>query len=219
MMLLTLLLRNLIPINLNAGTGNNRSGKEEALEDEIERLKVQLKQANLEKAEMTSKFEKLSAICRSQRQEIQELKQALAARSASPNKDASRNQISSGNQSSATPPREKIEGTVWELQKGKTDWGTPTSEANSWQAFPEEPKPQRIAHSVRTRNGHLNKQAAQATSGFDTWGFGTESFTAISTASSQRAKPNGEGNSSQGIGQSKITDKQSSVQPAGWAGF
>ncbi|XP_031274777.1 probable serine/threonine-protein kinase DDB_G0276461 isoform X1 [Pistacia vera] len=204
---------------LNAGTGNNRSGKEEALEDEIERLKVQLKQANLEKVEMTSKFEKLSAICRSQRQEIQELKQALAARSPSPNKDASRNQISSGNQSSATPPREKIEGTVWELQKGKTDWGTPTSEANSWQAFPEEPKPQRIAHSVRTRNGHLNKQAAQATSGFDTWGFGTESFTAISTASSQRAKPNGEGNSSQGIGQSKITDKQSSVQPAGWAGF
>lgn len=88
---------------LNAGTGNNKSGKEEALEVEIERLKAQLKQANLEKAEMTSKFERLSAICRSQRQEIQELKQALATRSLSPNKDTTRNQISPVNQSSATP--------------------------------------------------------------------------------------------------------------------
>lgn len=81
---------------LSMGASNNKSGKEEALEAEVERLKEQLKQANLEKGEITSKFEKLSAICRSQRQELQELKQTLAARTPSPNKDASRNQTSPG---------------------------------------------------------------------------------------------------------------------------
>lgn len=89
---------------LSMGASNSKSGKEEALETEVERLKEQLKQANLEKAEITSKFEKLSAICRSQRQELQELKQTLAARTPSPNKDALRNQTSPGVQTSATPP-------------------------------------------------------------------------------------------------------------------
>lgn len=78
-----------------------KSGKEELLEVEIEKLKEHLSQVNMEKAEMTSKYEKLSAICRSQRQEIQELKQAVAARTPSPNKDAFRTQ---GNQPSNTPP-------------------------------------------------------------------------------------------------------------------
>ncbi|KAK0574243.1 hypothetical protein LWI29_020298 [Acer saccharum] len=206
---------------LSSRTSNTKSGKEEASEDEIERLKEQLKQANLEKAEITSKFEKLSAICRSQRQEIQELKQAIAARSPSPNKEASRNQISPGHQPAATPPqREKIEGAVWELQ-GKSDWTTPSPEPNSWQAFPAEPKPQQqsTVQSVRTRNGHPNKQAAQSTSSFDTWGFGTEGFTAVPAGSSQRSKNVAEGRSSPGVGQSKVTEKQSSIQPAGWAGF
>lgn len=50
------------------------SGKgKEALEAEIEKLK-------LEKSEIASKYAKLSAICRSQRQEIQELKEILAAK-------------------------------------------------------------------------------------------------------------------------------------------
>ncbi|KAJ4711689.1 Protein kinase superfamily protein [Melia azedarach] len=207
---------------LNSGISNNKMGKEGALLDETERLKAQLKQANLEKAEITSKFEKLSAICRSQRQEIQELKQALAARSPSPNKDPSRNQNSPGNQSSATPPqREKIEGTIWDLQQGKSDWSTPSPEPKSWQAFAEDPKLQRqnVPQSVRTRNGHFNKPPAQSSSGFDTWGFGTDSFTAAPAARSQRSKPISEGNSSQGVSQSKITENQSSVQPAGWAGF
>ena len=77
---------------ISSGISNKKTGKEEALEAEIERLKEQLKQSNLEKAEMTYKFEKLSAICRSQRQEIQELKQTFAARTPSPNKSTSRNQ-------------------------------------------------------------------------------------------------------------------------------
>lgn len=74
---------------ISSGINVKKTGKEEALEAEIERLKEQLQQSNLEKVEMTSKFEKLSAICRSQRQEIQELKQALAARTPSPNKSTS----------------------------------------------------------------------------------------------------------------------------------
>lgn len=77
---------------ISSGISNKETGKEEALEAEIERLKERLKQSNLEKAEMTSKFEKLSAICRYQRQEIQELKQALASRTLSPNESTSRNQ-------------------------------------------------------------------------------------------------------------------------------
>jgi AP2-associated kinase len=71
---------------LSSRVSRDKGGKEEALEAEIEKLKEQLKQVNSEKAEITSKFEKLSAICRSQRQEIQELKQTLAARTPSPNK-------------------------------------------------------------------------------------------------------------------------------------
>lgn len=73
---------------LSPGSNSKISGKEEMLESEVEKLKEELKQANIEKAEITSKYEKLSAICRSQRQEIQELKQALASRTPSPNKAA-----------------------------------------------------------------------------------------------------------------------------------
>lgn len=87
---------------ISSGVCNNIS-KQEALEAEVKTLKEQLKQAKLEKSEMTSKFEKLSVICRSQRQEIQELKQVLAARASSPIKDASRNQTSSSNQPTITP--------------------------------------------------------------------------------------------------------------------
>ncbi|EFJ25956.1 hypothetical protein SELMODRAFT_98319 [Selaginella moellendorffii] len=46
---------------------------------ETEKLKLQLKQALAEKTEFAGKYEKLTAICRSQRQEIHELKSALAA--------------------------------------------------------------------------------------------------------------------------------------------
>lgn len=81
-----------------------KSGKEDLLEADVERLKEQLKQANVDKAEVTSKYEKLSAICRSQRQELQELKQALASRTPSPNIKFSKNQTSPGIQLSSTPP-------------------------------------------------------------------------------------------------------------------
>lgn len=84
----------------------NKPGKEDALEAEIERLKDELKHTKSEKAEITAKFEKLSAICRSQRQELQDLKQALASKSASasPSRDLSHNQTSPGMRSVSSTP-------------------------------------------------------------------------------------------------------------------
>ncbi|KAJ6947926.1 AP2-associated protein kinase 1 [Populus alba x Populus x berolinensis] len=191
---------------LNPRVSNDKEGKEEALEAEIERLKEQLKQVNSEKAEITLKFEKLSAICRSQRQEIQELKQTLAARTPSPNKY----QASSRIQPSASPPQEK------------SDWSTPSPESKSWQAFADDNKSRQkpvskgnSPQSVRTRNAHQNKQAAELTSNIDSWGFGSESFTAVPAASSQISGSNTEVHS----GGSKVMESQPATQPAGWAGF
>lgn len=209
---------------LSAEASNNyKSNREQTLEAELDKLKEQLKEANLEKAEITSKFEKLSAICRSQRQEIQELKQAVAARTPSPNKDASRNQTSSGARpSAASVQRDKIEGTVWELQQEKDSRNNPSPETKTWQPFAEEPKLQQTpsasntVKSVRTRNGQQNKQATQVNSGFDSWGFGTESFTAVPTGMS---RPLAEGTNSQRTGKAKIMEGKPASQPAGWAGF
>ncbi|XP_065046665.1 uncharacterized protein LOC135678138 isoform X2 [Musa acuminata AAA Group] len=76
--------------------------RKEDLEAEVGKLKEQLKQANLEKVDMTSKYENLSAICRSQRQEIQELKSALSALSPSlPSKDRSKSHNHPGSLESA----------------------------------------------------------------------------------------------------------------------
>ncbi|XP_024021033.1 AP2-associated protein kinase 1 isoform X2 [Morus notabilis] len=207
-------------------SNTNKSSREQALEAELEKLKGQLKEANLEKAEITSKFEKLSTICRSQRQEIQELKQAVAATTPSPNKDTSRNQTSPGVRPSAAPlQKDNIEGTVRELQQEKDSRNTMSPKPRMWQAFPEEPKPQQpppssnTVKSVRTRNGPQNKQATQVNSGFDSWGFGTESFTAIPTGSSQMSRSLAEGNNSQHTGEAKIMESKPASQPAGWAGF
>ncbi|XVE76672.1 hypothetical protein DITRI_Ditri13aG0000500 [Diplodiscus trichospermus] len=212
-----------------SGTSNKTTGKEQALGAKIERLKEQLKQSNLEKAEMTSKFEKLSAICRSQRLEIQELKQALAARAPSPNKSTSRSPNLHGSHHAGNLS-EKIEGTSWEFPQEKSaGWTNASLEVKTWQAFSEDgklrqeqPLSKDNVQSVRTRNGHSNKHGAQATSGLDTWGFGTDSFTAAPAASSQRLKPAiSEGSSSQRFGESRIREKENrpTSQPAGWAGF
>ncbi|CAN1169002.1 Probable serine/threonine-protein kinase DDB_G0276461 [Linum perenne] len=102
-------------VNSNA---SKKSSQGDGLEAEVERLKEQVKQAKLEKAEMTSKFEKLSAICRSQRQEINELKHSLAARTPSPNKSA--------------------ESPASQLSAQKFERGAKTPEQSSWQAFADE---------------------------------------------------------------------------------
>lgn len=205
-------------------SNSKKSGNEELLEAEVERLKEQLKQVNVEKAEITSKYEKLSAICRSQRQELQELKQALASRTPPPNQDAPKNQTSPAIQLSSTPPqREKTEGTVWELQQGLFDKSSPSPDTKPWQPFEFvhdlNPSMDSTPKSVRTRNGHPNKQAAEVTSGATAWGFGTENFTAIPSASSQISMPANEMNNSRRFGDSMNNGSKSASQPAGWAGF
>ena len=72
----------------------HNAGKASELELEVSRLKEQLKKTTLQKDEMTAKYEKLSAICRSQRQEIQELKRTLAETTPPSNKVSSRTQDS-----------------------------------------------------------------------------------------------------------------------------
>lgn len=86
------------------GNNTKQPEKKELMEAEVEKLKQQLSRANMEKSEITSKYEKLSAICRSQRQEIQELKQALAAKTPSPNRDTTKDQASPGSQQPSIPP-------------------------------------------------------------------------------------------------------------------
>ncbi|KAL0464386.1 UNVERIFIED_CONTAM: putative serine/threonine-protein kinase DDB [Sesamum latifolium] len=203
---------------------NNRqkAEKEEMLEAEVEKLKEQLAHVSAEKAEITSKYEKLTAICRSQRQEIQDLKQSLAARTPSPSREPSRNLASSGSQTSSTPQKEKIEGTVWELQQGFFDRGCPSPDTQQWQAFPDDTKPQTMptnnaSRSARTRNGQQSNQAAELSSGANTWGFGTDSFKV--SASPKINLPVGELNNSQRFGESKSTGSKLESQPAGWAGF
>ncbi|KAJ8899175.1 hypothetical protein K2173_012351 [Erythroxylum novogranatense] len=193
---------------LKSGVSNISFGTD-ALEAEVERLKEQLKQANFEKAEVTSKFEKLSAICRSQRQEINELKQVLAARTPSPNKS----QVSPRIQSSVTAVQEKPERN------------TPGPEPKQWQAFSDDPEPfsdGRIPRSVRSKNVNQKKHGAPLTSDFDSWGFETERFSAAPAASGRRPRPtiNSEGmDSSQYSGGPKAVENQPATQPAGWAGF
>ncbi|KAI3818667.1 hypothetical protein L1987_12482 [Smallanthus sonchifolius] len=202
---------------------NVDSGKEERLEAEVESLREQLKQVNMEKSELISKYEKLSAICRSQRQELHELKQTLASTTPSPNKTASKTQPSAVVQNSS--PSQQKDGTVWELQKGLFDNTSPQSVQNSWQAFPDPPPVTTTnSKSVRTRNGHQNNKppvevtapAAAAAATATGWGFEAESFTAVPTPGSQ---VNVHSNHSQRFGDSKNKESKSSSQPAGWAGF
>ncbi|XP_010678702.2 uncharacterized protein LOC104894216 [Beta vulgaris subsp. vulgaris] len=200
-------------------TGSDvKSGKDNSFEAEKVKLQEQLKQVNAEKAEITAKYEKLTAICRSQRQELQELKQALAARTPPPIKESTRNQPSSSNE--ATPSqRVKNEVTVRELQ-GLSDKSSKSSETKPWQAFASSPTS--IADrskSVRTKNGHSSKQDASGGTTQDKWGFGDDSFTAAPSASSRISRP-GEGNTSQRFADSnKLASKNTASQPAGWAGF
>eukprot|EP00262_Sarcandra_glabra_P018385 TRINITY_DN6578_c1_g4_i1.p1 TRINITY_DN6578_c1_g4~~TRINITY_DN6578_c1_g4_i1.p1 ORF type:complete len:366 (+),score=77.33 TRINITY_DN6578_c1_g4_i1:1216-2313(+) len=221
---------------LESSNHNSRRADKEELEAEVDRLKEQLKQANLEKAEITSKYEKLSAICRSQRQEIQELKTALASATPSPIRDGSKSQSSPGREQSDTTQkqqREKIEGSVWELQQGMfgntNTPRTPSPDSKSWQAFAEQPQPQPLsksisksnqARSVRTAtNGHQNKSSTRS-SGADNWGFGQDNFTAVPvTTGSHISKTSTHGNNSMRFNDSKNMENKPASQPAGWAGF
>ncbi|KAE9592698.1 putative protein kinase NAK family [Lupinus albus] len=141
----------------------HKSDREEALVAEVEKLKEQLKVANTEKAEITSKYEKLSAICRSQRQDLQNLKQTLAARTSSPTSPAILSSPVANN----------------------TEWKAPSSKPMSWKAFPEEPSSQNP-----TRNGEQIMQPAQLVPDFGTWDLGKDDLGAAHAGSLQMPRSN-----------------------------
>ncbi|CAN6232261.1 unnamed protein product [Urochloa humidicola] len=194
---------------------NIAAGKASELELEVSSLKEQLKKTTLEKDEMTAKYEKLSAICRSQRQEIQELKRTLAETTPPSNK------VSSRTQDSGPQRKEKIEGTVWELEQGMlaSNSKSASSDAKTWQAFPDTKTQARpkVDHATNGRQ-NLTRNTNQGPSP-DAWGFGTDNFrtsaAAVSTAS-QINRPAAQGSSSQrfSAGVAKKVE-----QPSGWAGF
>ncbi|XP_020595696.1 AP2-associated protein kinase 1 isoform X2 [Phalaenopsis equestris] len=194
----------------NMNNNITKSRREEVLEAEMGKLKEQLKQSNLEKAEITSKYEKLSSICRSQRKELQELKLALAALSPPSVKDSRSHGF--GNLESDT-------------QQGKlTSTISPNQGSKPWQAFADEPNVQllpktRHSKSVRTMNGRPNNSKHPESSlTLDEWGFGQDSFTASPSSSSETSSSPAIGSSSQRFAAAKAKKVESS-QPAGWAGF
>ncbi|KAL6493890.1 hypothetical protein OROGR_031799 [Orobanche gracilis] len=204
------------------GENCRKPEREERLEAEVEKLKDQLAHVSAEKAEITSKYEKLSAICRSQRQEIQELKHAVAA-TTPPSRDSSRNLSSPGNHSPASHLNERIEGTG-ELQQGFFDRGSPSPDSKHWQAFADNPKSMALPsngapRSVRSKNGQQDNQAS-AESATSTWGFGTDTFNVAPASSSGiNAPAAGELNNSRRFSESKNTESKLESRPAGWAGF
>lgn len=144
-------------------TGTSVFGKE-SLQVQVDRLKEELEQVRLEKAEITSKYEKLTAICRAQRQEIQELKLTLSTATA-PNfttfskegsikpvvpqqaqvqqpKQQQKQRLVPGSWHSGNKQEDKIEGSIWELQEGMSTMsshGVPfkATDAKEWRPFGE----------------------------------------------------------------------------------
>ncbi|PKA47323.1 CBL-interacting protein kinase 25 [Apostasia shenzhenica] len=108
-------------------------------------LRDQLRQANIEKAEIASKYEKLTAICHSQRQEIQELKQALAAATRSPpSKESSKCQASSASLQPTSSQKANLDPNLLELEQAmlanSTTSAAAAPEPKPWEAFFEESK-------------------------------------------------------------------------------
>lgn len=211
---------------LNSASNNtgSESSEKQKLEGEVERLKEELKRLNAEKTEITSKYEKLTAICRSQRQEIQELKQALSVATPSPpNSGSSKSQNSSLGPHSSTPPREKIEGSILELQQGMfvSAASSQTPDSKPWQPFADDSKPQPTSRgnihpkSVRTTSGRHNKLSVGAG---DPYGFSQEPFMADSNHS-VASRSGTHGSSSQRFTGNEVKNIEKSTQPAGWAGF
>lgn len=220
----------------NTGNVNMASKlKERQLEAEVILLKEQLKIANLEKEEISLKFDKLCAICSTQRREIQELRQALATASVTPQakqfRENSNVELSPPGTRIDTPPREKIEGTPPELRQGlfTSNPGTPSPDLKPWSAFPEETKAQaavKSAHprSVRTlRATNSNKASSLGQSNIscstDPLAFGQDSFKAAPSGTVPPQLSN-TGNTSQLLNNLNAEgNKDGSYQPAGWTGF
>lgn len=153
--------------NNNRILGENNSAKEERI-SQVNNLKDLIKQANLEKAEIASKYEKLAVICQSQRQEIHELKLALAAVTTSPpSKESSKDQNSPAGLKTTSLQKDKFDPNLLELEQAilantnsVTELAAP-SQFTPWQTFNEEPKPKPFSNSSsglsRPSNGEFKQ--------------------------------------------------------------
>lgn len=110
-------------------------------EEVINKLKEDLKQVNLEKAEIASKYEKLSAICHSQTREIKDLKQALeiVSKAKQEKQESTKSQFCdpSIHPQVVTLEKEKLDPGIWELEQAMFSGSCPSSQ--SWETFPDEP--------------------------------------------------------------------------------
>ena len=110
-------------------------------------------------------------------------------------------------------------------QLQKADSSTPIPDAKPWQAFAEESSNQqpvtteKEVKSVRTRSLSRKQASSSDNTGFESWGFGAESFTAVSAGSSNKSGFTGERNSPQQRTGGEPKNIDVSSQPAGWAGF
>jgi AP2-associated kinase len=116
--------------------------------------------------------------------------------------------------------KEKIQGTVWELEQGMlaSNSSSASSDAKTWQAFPDT-KTQARPKVDHATNGSQNI-TKNTTSGAspDAWGFGTDNFRTPATtlrATTQINRAAAQRSSSQrfNAGVAKVE------QPSGWAGF
>lgn len=97
-------------------------------------------------------------------------------------------------------------------------------DSKAWKAFTDKPEVQPLSanhqpRSVQRMNGRQNKKAPVNSSADDAWGFGQDTFTAISPCSRVSVSSDKRSNSQQFSNQSPVENKQMSTQPAGWAGF
>ncbi|KAI5076574.1 hypothetical protein GOP47_0008639 [Adiantum capillus-veneris] len=226
-------------------TVDNISVKEEG-PAELERLRSELKRAKREREEFVSKYEKLVAMCRSQRLEIQELKAALlTANSQNFPAKGSGAQIDPAVFTSPMKSDSQM-GTNWDLQQGKGSPGTPF-ESQGWKAFADEPL-KKISTTAKDYNqdvsrsdtfgstrfeivrpgaskvGSSSERSQKSVSSGEAWGL-LDSFATLGTGFSQ-GKGSGQvavgnasvhnGNTSRGT--SRVASTHSN-QPSGWSNF
>jgi AP2-associated kinase len=117
--------------------------------------------------------------------------------------------------------KEKIEGTVWELEQGMlaSNSKSASSDAQTWQAFPDTKTQARpkVDHATNGRQ-NLTKSTNPGPSP-DAWGFGTDNFRTSAAAVSTAAQINratAQGSSSQRYSTGVVKKVE---QPSGWAGF
>ncbi|KAG0621936.1 hypothetical protein M758_3G059700 [Ceratodon purpureus] len=220
-----------------------QSKSHEHLKDEIDRLNEALKQALSEKSAIASKFEKLTTICRSQRQEIQDLKSALNSGTAR-NSSVQQQQQNSSSRARASQSFEQgadaQSGTIWDLQDGLSS--NSANQQTSWAAFEEPPKQSNFTSSsqVNVRAsmdsifGSSGKTPDKSMRQLDVRSSnpGGESWKSASQERSPQVSSASHGNAkafsslaspnSSSLPQKPAdswAEPTSRVQPAGWAGF